>query len=178
MATATQGLDNQTIPVIRTFPWSGIFAGTLLFLAIETTFGVLAMAIFPSAAAALSTNTVGTSMSVGAGIWMIVLSIIALYFAGMIASTYTGAPTPRSGLYVGLITFGMCIFTSFLIAGLALGTVGFRTSVSREGSAGDYWLFVALILSMIAAALGGIHGSTAGGLKASLDRISDTKRVA
>ena len=178
MATVTQGIDNQIVPVIRTFPWSGIFAGTLLFLAIETTFGVLALAIFPSAAAALSTNTVGTSMSVGVGIWMVVLSIIALYLAGMIASTYAGAPTPGAGLYVGLITFGMCIFASFLTTGLALGTVGFRTSVAHEGSAGAYWLFVALILSMIAAAFGGIHGSTAGGLRASLDRIIHTKRVA
>jgi hypothetical protein len=176
MATATQHTDYPIVPVSRTFSWSGIFAGTFLFLAIEATFGVLGMAIFTSAANPHSTNSIGTSVSVGAGIWMVVLSIIAAYFAGRLASTHSGMTTRNSGIYAGLVTFGMCIFTAFLI--MALGTVGGRASVTHESSGGDYWLFVTLILSMIAAAAGGVHGSTIGSLKAAPDRITEAKRVA
>jgi hypothetical protein len=178
MATATQYTDYPTAPVSRVFSWSGIFAGTFLFLAIEATFGVLGIAIFTSAAGPHSANSIGTGVNVGTGIWMVVLSIIAGYFAGKLASTHSGAMTRNSGMYAGLVTFGMCIFTSVLITELAPGNVGVRTSVTHESSAGDYWLFLALILSMIAAAAGGVHGSMTGGFKAAPDRITDAKRVA
>jgi len=178
MATATQYTDYPAVPVSQVFSWSGIFAGTFLFLAIEATFGVLGMAIFASAAAPHSANSIGTGVSVGAGIWMVVLSIVAAYFAAKLASTYSGATTRNSGLYAGLVTFGMCIFTTFVLTAFAFGTVGARAGATHESSVGDYWLFVALILSMIAAAAGGVHGSMTGGLKAAPDRIPDAKRVA
>jgi hypothetical protein len=134
------------------------------------------MAVFKSVANPQSTNSIGTGISVGAGIWMVVLSIIATYFAGRLASTHSGATTRNSGIYAGLVTFGMCIFATFLI--MALATIGARASVTRESSVGDYWLFVTLILSMIAAATGGVNGLTTGGLRVAPDSISETKRAA
>ncbi len=178
MATATQYTDYPAVPVSRAFSWSGIFAGTFLFIAIEATFGVLGMAIFTSATNPHSANSIVTGVSVGGGIWMVVLSIVAAYFAGKLAAKLSGAPTRNAGMYTGLVTFGMCIFTSFLITALAPGTVGAPASITHESRIGDYWLFAALVLGMIAAASGGVHGSLTGGLKASLDRIGGAKRAA
>lgn len=153
---STQYVEYPVVPADRGFSWSGIFAGTFLFLAIESTFGVLGVAIF-------GLPLVGTRNSIGIGIWMVILSIIALYFAGKLASRISGAVTRNIGMYDGLVTFGMSILASVLIVGTLLrnavggGAVSLRFSNSTI--AGGYWLFVALVLAMISAASGGIHGA-------------------
>jgi len=160
----TTSTEYPAVPVPRIFSWSGIFAGTFLFLAIEATFGILGMKIFASAR---------PGIGVGFGIWMVVLSIISLYFAGRLAGRLTGATTQNLGMYAGLVTFGMSIFTSVLLMVFALGNTVSRgtdiaASVTRMGdllASSGYWLFVALVLAMISAALGGIHGAAMSGLR-------------
>ena len=182
---AAQYTEYPAALINRKFSWSGIFSGTFLFLAIEATFGVLGVAIFTSAINPRSANPIGTGVSIGSGIWMIVLSIIALYFAGKLASIQSVTATRNSGMYAGLVTFGMCIVASFLITGSTLGsTFGLHgananaLTVADFIVAGGYWLFAALVLGMIAAASGGIHGSMVGSVQISEQRTIETKRVA
>ena len=168
---ATQYTEYPVTPVPRMFSWTGIFAGTFLFLAIEATFGILGVAIFTSATNPNAANPVGPGISSGVGIWMVVLSIIALYFAGKLAGRLTGANTRNMGMYAGLVTFGMCIFTAALISALTLGsTVSGTNGIEAVNpvrladilTTGGYWLFIALVLAMLSAAMGGIHGAQRG----------------
>lgn len=179
---ATQFTDYPAAPIQRSFSWTGIFAGTFLFLAIEATFGILGVAIFGSATSPIGAGAGGFHMGIGGSIWMIVLSIIALYFAGKLSARLAGASTRNLGMYAGLVTFGMCVFTSLLVAAMALSsTVAGSTGIGFAGpariadilAAGGYWLFAALVLGLISAASGGIHGSASGRL-----RIAATSRTA
>lgn len=147
--------------------WGSVFAGCFMFLAIEVTFGLLGLAIFASAANPNTAHPVG-GMSTGIGIWTIVLSIIALYFAGKTATRLSGATTRTSGIYHGLVTYGMSIFAAILIAALSVGsTVAGNANLGRIGgntmdsviTTSGWWLFFACLLGMIAAAIGGSHGS-------------------
>jgi hypothetical protein len=146
--------------------WPAIFAGTFVFLAIEVTFGVLGTAVFASAANPASAHPV-TGMSAGIGIWLVILSIIALYFGGRAASALSGTTSSHVGMYHGLVTFGVSVFTSVLVLAMVLGSTT-AAPVARVANAGaatvgsvvstaGYWLFVALLLGMIAAAKGGSH---------------------
>jgi hypothetical protein len=141
--------------------WSGIFAGTFVFLAIEITFGLLGAAIFATPNGNSAAGGTVTSMNAGMGVWMVVLSIIALYFAGRAASHLSRCFTRLDGMYQGLVTFGMSIFASILVAGLAVGnSMAANANVVRPMdaiAANGYWLFVALLLGGIAACLGGAH---------------------
>lgn len=145
--------------------WGSIFAGCFIFLAIEVTFGLLGMAIFASAANPNAAAIGG--MSVGAGIWVVVLSIIAMYFAGKTASRVSGTTTRTLGMYHGLVTFGMSIFATILVAALTVGsTVAGNATLSRFSnntlasaiSTSGWWIFFACLLGMIAASIGGSHG--------------------
>jgi hypothetical protein len=165
MATmATQYADYPVIPARRLYSWSGIFAGTFVYLAIEATFGLLGAAIFSTASNPSVGVPTSPSMSTGFQVWMVVLSIIALYFAGKTSSKLL-ARDGNLGLYHGLVTFGMAIFSTILI--IALSVAGTTTvATTRIGNVagyvsagGEWWLFVAFVLSMIAAAAGGMHGS-------------------
>jgi hypothetical protein len=131
------------------FSWPSVFAGTFVFLAIEVTFGLLAAAIFGPARAS-------TSLSAGAGIWMIVLSIIALYFGARAAAHFSGAVRRLNGMYYGLVTFGLSIFSRILIATMIMESTAVSARTLLDGvSANSGWLFVTLLLSGLAAAIGG-----------------------
>lgn len=160
-------------PVPRAFSWTGIFAGTFLFLAIEATFTVLGLAIFPFASG---------GMHWGIGIWMVVLSIVAMYFAGRLGARLSGASNRNSGMYAGLITFGMCTFTVIVLTAAAFSS----TSVANAGlthlaqvmSAAGYWTFVMLVLAMISAGIGGSLGAGSGKLRAKAQARTSEKLVA
>ena len=136
--------------------WPSVFAGTFVFLAIEATFGLLAMAIFP---ASHGTSALGA----GPGIWMIVLSIIALYFGARAAAYLSGDMRKLDGLYCGLVTFGLSVFASLLIgtwfAGNAANT---GMTLLTMTTANALWLFITLILGGIAACIGGAASATEG----------------
>lgn len=143
--------------------WPAIFAGTFVFLAIEVTFGVLGTAIFASAANPASAKPV-SGMSAGIGIWLVILSIISLYCAGRAASALSGTANSHVGMYHGLVTFGLSVFTSILVTALMLGSTmaapasaanASVATVSSVVATAGYWLFIALLLGMIAAAAGG-----------------------
>ena len=129
--------------------WSSIFAGTFVFLAIETTFGLLGAAVFPGV------HTGGT-LGAGPGIWMIILSIIALYFGAKAAGHLSGELRRLNGMYYGLVTFGLSIVACVVIAALIVGNSPNAGSASLTMlDANAAWLFVTLILGGIAAGIGG-----------------------
>lgn len=152
-------------PIASRFSWSSIFAGTFVFLAIEVTFGVLGVAIFASATNPASANLGGAGISFGLGIWMVILSIIALHFAGRVAGGLSGTNQRSIGMWHGLVTFGMCIFTTALIASMSVVSASSATpnASPSEGyvvhaiTTAGWWLFFTLVLSMIAAGTGGAH---------------------
>jgi hypothetical protein len=167
MATTTLPRDAAIYrrPVLS---WSALFAGCFIFLAIEATFGVLGMAIFASAANPAVTHPVA-GMSTGIGIWTIVLTVIALYFAGNSAARVSGVADKTSGMYHGLVTYGMSIFATVLVLAITLGSTSVNvapgslrtaTLASTIATSG-WWLFIAMVLGFIAAGIGGSNGAAA-----------------
>ncbi len=141
--------------------WPAIFAGTFVFVAIEVTFGILGTAIFASS---------NGTWSAGAGVWLIVLSIISMYFGGRAAAHLAGVGRRLNGLYHGLATFGVSVFTAIVVAALVLLTTlggsagsmaasrGTVTIISAVSTAG-WWLFGALCGAFIAAMIGGSNAA-------------------
>ena len=167
MASITSSPTGVSVYRLPAISWGSIFAGAFVFLAIEVTFGLLGLAIFTSAATQGSAPAIG-GMSVGAGIWTIVLSMIALYFGGKTAARVSGATTSSLGLYHGLVTYGMSILATILIAAMTVGsTIPGNGTLSRLGnntisgtlSTSAWWIFFACLLGMISASVGGTHGA-------------------
>ncbi|HEX5434119.1 MAG TPA: hypothetical protein VFY05_07770 [Candidatus Angelobacter sp.] len=145
--------------------WPAVFAGTFVFLAIEVTFGVLGAAVFANAENPAAAHPI-TGMSAGIGIWVVILSIIAMYFGGRAAGALSGAARKHVAMYHGLVTFGLSVFTAIVVGALVLSSTTIAPASRAVGSANPatigsvvttagYWLFAALILGMIAAAIGG-----------------------
>lgn len=135
--------------------WSSIFAGTFVFLAIEITFSMLAAVIFAPLHA-------DSGLGAGPGIWMIILSIIALYFGAKAATHLSGETRKLNGMYYGLTTFGLSIFASIVIAAMTSGNAIPSTQIGHSAltvvAANTVWLFISLILGGVAGGIGGALG--------------------
>ncbi len=136
--------------------WPAIFAGTFVFLAIEVTFGILGTAIFSPSG----------KWSGGAGVWLIVLSIIAMYFGALAAGHLGAANSTRNGVYHGLATFGVSIFAAIVIAALMTTFSGSGAAAARQQppmtiidaiNTTGWWLFGALGGAFIACLVGGAN---------------------
>jgi cytochrome b561 len=126
------------------------------------------MAVFASAANPCIAHPLA-GMSSGMGIWLIILSIISPYCGGLTAATLSGTQDFHLGMYHGPTAFGFSVFTWIVVTFLMLGSTMSLTATTPQSAApttvasvvatAGYWLFFALLLGMIAAAIGGSHGA-------------------
>ncbi|HEU5411112.1 MAG TPA: hypothetical protein VFU57_08835 [Candidatus Acidoferrales bacterium] len=170
--------EEEIIAVGRSPDWGAIWAGTFSFLAIWSIFGVLGMAVFATAANPNAPRPV-RGMGTGMDIWAIVLTIIAMYVAGMVTGKLAGIATARDGAVHGMAMFGLSVVGVLLILGLgesaivggtANGTPYLTTHssyiLSLFSSIG--WVgFVAMFLGWLAA-----MGGASTGMKQRAERIT------
>jgi hypothetical protein len=147
--------------------WGAIWAGVFTFIAVWSVFGLLGEAIFASAANAKAANPV-TGMSIGMGIWAIVLTIIAMYVAGRETGRLAGVTNRHDGLIHGMVMFGLSVAATIVVAVLAgtsltggtgvSGTVHNPYLLSVFADLG-WWGFFSLLLGWLAAMGGASQGA-------------------
>lgn len=148
----------------RKTDWGAIWAGVFTFVAIFTVFGTLGVATFTSSANPNAARPV-LGMSVGIGIWAIVLTIIAMYVAGRETSHLAAVNTRHDGLIHGMVMFGLSVIAVLIVAAIG-GTA--LNSGTQNVSATPYvftlaadlgWVgFAALFLGWLAALWGASSG--------------------
>lgn len=158
---------NDVLTVVRRrTDWGAIWGGVFTFVAIWSVFGALGLAIFASAANPSAAAPVA-GMSVGLGIWIVVLTIIAMYVAGRETGRLAAVDNRHDGLIHGMIMFGLSV-----VAALVLTVLGGNTLSGGSGVAGNPhspyiltvlsdigWIgFAALILGWLAAMGGASSG--------------------
>lgn len=144
--------------------WGAIWAGVFTFVAIWTVFGTLGAAIFASSANPNVARPV-LGMSVGIGIWAIVLTIIAMYVAGRETSHLAAVSNRHDGLLHGMVMFGLSVIAAIIVA--AIGGSAFNGSTQSVSAtpyvftlaAGLGWVgFASLFLGWLAALWGASSG--------------------
>ena len=150
--------------------WGAIWAGVFTFVAIWSVFGLLGLAIFASNASPNAAAPV-TGQSVGMAIWSIILTIIAMYVAGLETGRLAAVSNRHDGLIHGMIMFGLSVVAVIVLTTLAGAVLSGGTGI--QGSAHNGYLlgmfadlgwsgFVALLLGWLAAMGGGSQGAGRG----------------
>jgi len=130
--------DTGAIGALRRISWGAVIGGVVLALVVQLLLGMLGLGI------GLSTVDPGTgdtpsaqAFGIGAGIWWIVSSLLALFIGGWVAAHLAGIPQRTDGLLHGLLAWAVAtLFTIYLIA-TGLGNLIGGTA-SMLGSVASY----------------------------------------
>jgi len=150
MLMSDRGLAMQPLSYGPGTRWGAVWAGVFTFAAIWGVFEALALAIFP--------NTSGGS--VGLQVWTVVLTIIAMYIAGLETGRLAGIANRHDGLVHGMIMFGLSAVSAVILTTFATGVFyGGSTVHALTISAGTQWgYFCALFFGWLAAMGGASTG--------------------
>jgi len=120
--------------VVRRISWAAIFAGLIITLVVELVLSVLGIAIGATAISPLTADQGSAQgIGIGAGIWFLVTSLIALFLGGWVAGRLSGFARGGEGTLHGLVTWGAAtLLTVYLLStavgGMLSGTAGLLKS--------------------------------------------------
>lgn len=147
--------------------WGAIWMGVFSFVAIWSVFGMLGEAIFASAANP-NAQAPAAGMSLGMGIWAIVLTVIAMYVAGRVTAHFSNIGDRTGRMMHGMAMFGLSALAAVLIVILG-GSAITGNAVIQGSTHSPYMLtvfadvgwtgFIALFLGWLAALGGSAQGS-------------------
>jgi hypothetical protein len=151
------------VTMIASHPdWGAIWAGVFTFFAIWCVFGLLGMSLFSD----VSGSRIG--VSVGMGIWAVILTIVAMYVAGRATGHLAGVSTARDGLIHGVVMFGLSVMIALGVTALAGHSIDVNAATA-VGARSPYLLgifadlgwfgFLSLFFGWLAA-MGGATAST------------------
>jgi len=108
----------------RRISWAAIFGGVILVVAVQLLLSLLGAGI---GLGTVNTNSGTTpdasSLGLGAGVWWVISSIIALAFGGYVAAWLAGIEITWDGVLHGLITWGIATLLTIYLLTSAVGSI-------------------------------------------------------
>ena len=127
--------------VHRRISWAAIFGGVILVVAVQLLLSMLGAGI---GLGTVNTNNGTTpdagTFGLGAGLWWVISSIIALGFGGYVAAWLAGIEIRWDGVLHGLITWGIATLLTIYLLTSAVGNIiggGFSAVSSTASAAGS-----------------------------------------
>jgi hypothetical protein len=117
-----------TISPLSRVSWAAVFAGVVITLVVQALLTLLGIGIGAATIDPWRQSQTGSGLGIGAAIWFLVSTLIAVYVGAMVAGRMSGATRRFSRTLHGLLTWGasaiigvLCLTTS---AGTLLGGAG------------------------------------------------------
>ncbi len=122
--------------------WGALFGGVVIAVAVQVLLSLLGAGI---GLGTVNTNAgstpSGDSFGVGAGLWWVISSIIALFIGGYVSAWMAGITTRFDGILHGLVTWGISTLLTIYLLSSAVGSIvgggfsalGSVTSVAGSG---------------------------------------------
>jgi len=110
----------------RRISWAAIFGGVILVVSVQLLLSLLGAGIGLNTVNVNAGTTPGAgNLGLGAGIWWVVSSIIALVFGGYAAAWLAGIELRWDGILHGLLTWGIAtLLTVYLLSSAIGGVIG------------------------------------------------------
>ncbi len=116
---------------VRRISWGAIFAGTVIAMVVQVLLGMLGVGIGATTVdPATQGSPTGQAFSIGAAVWWVVSSLVAVFLGGMVAGRLAGMPRRQDGALHGLVTWGFSTLVLFwLLTTTVSGLVGGAMSI-------------------------------------------------
>jgi hypothetical protein len=121
--------------------WAAIFGGVILVVAIQLLFSLLGAGIgLGTVNVNAGTTPHASSLGIGAGVWWVLSSCIALFFGGYITAWLAGIEIRFDGMLHGLLIWGVTTVLTIYLLTSAIGSIiggGFSAVGSVASTAGS-----------------------------------------
>jgi hypothetical protein len=115
--------DLHTV-ILSRISWGAVFAGVVVALATQLLLNLLGMGVGAATLNPVESGTpTATSLSIGAGIWFAVSSILAALAGGYAAGKLAGVPNETTGSWHGLTTWALATLVVFYLLSSTLGGI-------------------------------------------------------
>lgn len=125
----------------RRISWAAIFGGVILVVAVQLLLSMLGAGIgLGTVNTNAGTTPDASSLGIGAGVWWVISSIIALAFGGYVSAWLAGIELRWDGVLHGLITWGIATLLTIYLLSSAVGGIiggGFSALGSVASAAGS-----------------------------------------
>jgi hypothetical protein len=108
---------------LRRISWGSVFAGLIVAIMTSLVLALLGMAIGLSTVNPAEEGNPFAGLGLGAAIWWVVSSLIALFLGGWVAARMAGVPRGFDGAVHGVLTWGLVTLATFYLLGTAVGRI-------------------------------------------------------
>lgn len=108
---------------IRRISWGAIFAGAVVALVIQLMLNLLGLSIGFGAIDPVTDENPLSGIGTGAGIWLILSALVALFAGGWTAGRLAGLPLRTDGILHGFIAWAVATFVTLYLVSSGVGTV-------------------------------------------------------
>jgi hypothetical protein len=123
--------DVPVVPVAgRRISWGAVLAGVIIILTIQLLLSLLGVGVGASTIDPVEGATPeGQTLGIGAGIWWVISSLIAVFAGSFVAGRLANVPVRMDGMLNGLVTWGLATlvliyFLTTAVSGLVGGAFG------------------------------------------------------
>lgn len=119
---------------LRRISWGGVFAGLIVSIMVSLVLALLGMAIGLGTVNPAEESNPFSGLGIGAAIWWVVSSLIALFCGGWVAARMAGNPKGFDGAIHGVLAWGLATLFTFYLLGTTIGRlVGGVSSMVGQG---------------------------------------------
>ncbi|MBA2491115.1 MAG: hypothetical protein ACR2KU_03810 [Gammaproteobacteria bacterium] len=132
MANQTNTYAGEHYEVVKRISWGAIIAGTLVALVIQMTLSMLGLGI---GLGVMDPNAQALSgVGIGAGIWLVVSTLVSLYIGGFMAGRLAGIPAKGDGFLNGIVVWALAtLLTLYLATSVVGGAISGVTGILGQG---------------------------------------------
>ena len=132
MAHSTYGSSADTVIVrdvgplgaLKRISWGAVIAGVVLALVVQLLLGMLGLGIgMGTVQPATGDSPSAQALGVGAAVWWVVTSLVALFIGGWVAGHLAGIPERLDGTLHGLLTWAVTTLLMFYLLTTAVGSL-------------------------------------------------------
>lgn len=121
--------------IIKRISWAAIFAGMVVTLVVELVLSLLGIGIGASTIDPLQQQNPMSGIGLGAGIWFLIGTLLALFAGGWTAGRLAGIPRSLDSALHGVVTWGLAtLFTFYLLTSTVGSLIGGATQLLGQGA--------------------------------------------
>ena len=116
--------EKNVIGALGRISWGAVIGGVVLALVVQILLGMLGLGIGLSTVDPATGDTPSAqAFGIGAGVWWIVSSLLALFIGGWVAAHLAGNPQRTDGMLHGLLTWAVTTLVTLYLIATGLGTL-------------------------------------------------------